>query len=60
VFVVKAGSKGKEPFCRPLRRHQNFILAFARLFSFHPHLVLDLVLESQRRPSRSLFWLWMI
>ena len=27
MFVVKAGSKGKEPFCRPLRRHQNFILA---------------------------------
>ena len=25
--IIKVGSKGKEPFCRPLHRHQNFILA---------------------------------
>ena len=26
-FIIKASSKGKEPFCRSLHQHQNFILA---------------------------------
>ena len=58
-------TKGKERFCRPLRLRQNFILAspvfeLRSFISFHSHLVLHLVLEFQRRPSRSLFWVWMI
>ena len=60
VIVVIAGSKGKEQFRRPLRPYENVhwprhYPSTARMSHFQCYSLslLDLVLESQRRPSRS-------